>query len=103
MYAYGSGLGFLEWVFVGRTVLMLLYVQLVGAPGAVNIHYFCVDIVKRHLYIFIHSFIIGQYESFLFFFSSPFAPVPSGIHCDMQIWNSLLTGGEHLLAVKILN
>ena len=24
MYAYGSGLGFFEWVFVGRTVLMLL-------------------------------------------------------------------------------
>ena len=40
MYAYVSGQGFLESVFVGRTVLGLLYFYLVGVPGAVNIHYF---------------------------------------------------------------
>ena len=44
-------------VFVGRTVLMLLYFQLVGAPGAVNIHYFAWKLLGAiYKFSFMHSF-----------------------------------------------
>ena len=56
MYAYGSGLGFLECVFVGCTVLMLLHVQLVWAPVAVNIHYFVWELLSAiYKFSFIHT------------------------------------------------
>ena len=50
LYAYGSGLGFLEWVFVGCTVLMFLYFQLVGGNLSLWTYMiFLVEIVQRHL------------------------------------------------------
>ena len=49
---------FFESVFVGCTNLMLLYFQFVGAPGAVNIHYFVWKFFGAiYKFPFIHSII----------------------------------------------
>ena len=115
MYVYGSSLGFLEWVLVGCTVLMLLYSQLVGAPGAVNMHYFVRKLLSAiHTFSFIHSYSVG-----LFRFSSMVStqavclrsfrshrPMPVLLNCSIKRfrhnWLSITQWEtEHTLEIRV--
>ena len=56
MYAYGSGLGFGEF-FVVCAVLMSLYFLVCEGTWRCEHTLFCVEVLKRHLWIFTYSFI----------------------------------------------
>ena len=85
MYAYGSGLGFWGVRFCGWYCPNVIVFLACWGTWRCELTLFCVEIVKRHLQIFIYSFVIhvsitiptavasrGSF-SYSFFFPSPVA------------------------------